>query len=103
MISVPNNHKDNICNSNNYSSICLCSCINKLLEWCMIHRYGDKLYYRNGRSKVYACFMDGSKAFDRIRHDKLFKILQDRGIHPLVLRLIIDMYKRQIVERHAIM
>ncbi len=52
-------------------------------------------YYRYGRSKVYACFMDASKAFDRIRHDKLFKILQDGGIHPLALRLIIDMYKRQ--------
>ncbi len=50
-------------------------------------------YYRNGRSYIYACFMDASKAFDRIRHDK--KILQDRGIHPLAVRLIIDMYKRQ--------
>ncbi len=30
--------------------------------------------------------MDVSKAFDRIRHDKLFKILQDRGIHPLALK-----------------
>ncbi len=39
--------------------------------------------------------MDASKVFDRIRHDKLFTILQDRGIHPLALRLIIDMYKRQ--------
>ncbi len=76
----------------------------------MIHKYGDKLntsslqfsfksghsrsmcslalkvvvhYYRNGRSKANACFMDASKAFHRIRHDKLFYILQDRGIHPL--------------------
>ncbi len=39
--------------------------------------------------------MDASKAFDRIRHDKLFKILQDRGMHPLALRLIVNMYKRQ--------
>ncbi len=39
--------------------------------------------------------MDASKAFDKIRHNKLFKILQDRGIHPLALRLIIDMHKRQ--------
>ncbi len=88
----------------------------------MIHRYEDKLYtsnlqfsfksghstsmcslalkevvnyYRNGRPKVYACFMDASKAFDRIRYEKLFKILQNRGIHPLALRLIIDMCKRQ--------
>ncbi len=39
--------------------------------------------------------MNASNAFYRIRHDKLFKILQDRGIHPLALRLIIYMYKRQ--------
>ncbi len=39
--------------------------------------------------------MDDSKAFDSIRHNKLFKILQDKAIHPLSLRLIIDMYKRQ--------
>ncbi len=39
--------------------------------------------------------MDASTAFDRIKHDKLSKILQDRGIHLLVLRLIIDMCKRQ--------
>ncbi len=52
-------------------------------------------YYRYGRSKVYTCFMDASKAFDRIRHDKLFKILLDRGIHPLAIRLIIDMYKKR--------
>ncbi len=40
-------------------------------------------YDRNGRSKVYACFMDASKAFNRIRHDKLFNILQDKFIHLL--------------------
>ncbi len=47
MISLPKDHNANICDSNNYSGICLCSCINKLLEWCMIHRYGDKLYTSN--------------------------------------------------------
>ncbi len=51
MISLPKDHKANICDSNckfnNYRGICLCSCINKLLEWCMIHRYGDKLYTSN--------------------------------------------------------
>ncbi len=44
MVTLPNDHKANVCDSNNYRGICLCSCINKLLEWCMIHRYGDILY-----------------------------------------------------------
>ncbi len=47
MISLPKSRKANICDSNNYRGICLCYCINKLLEWCMIHRYGDKLYTSN--------------------------------------------------------
>ncbi len=38
--------------------------------------------------------MDASKAFDRIRYSKLFDILQDRGTHPLTLRMIIDMHER---------
>ncbi len=47
MISLLKVHKTNICDSNNYRGIFLFSCINKLLEWCMIHRYGDKLYTSN--------------------------------------------------------
>ncbi len=43
MIYLPKDHKANICDSNNYRGICLCSYINKLLEWYIIHRYGDKL------------------------------------------------------------
>ncbi len=54
-------------------------------------------YYRNGCSKVYVCFMDASKAFDRIKHDKLFNILQDRGIHPEIC------IKDKRVEHHGIM
>ena len=52
-------------------------------------------YFRNRGSKVYACFIDASKAFDRLKHDKLFLILKNRGIPPLTLRLIMDMYERQ--------
>ncbi len=28
MISLPKDHKANVCDSNNYRGICLCSCIN---------------------------------------------------------------------------
>ncbi len=37
---------------------------------------------------VFSCFMDASKAFDRISRDKLFGILEDRGLNPLILRLL---------------
>ena len=52
-------------------------------------------YFRNRGSKVYACFIDASKAFDRLKHDKLFLVLKDRGLPPLALRLVMDMYQRQ--------
>ncbi len=91
IVSLPKDQRGNVCDSDNYRGICLCSCINKLLEWIMIHRCGNILttsglqfsfknkhsttmctltlkeivnYYWNGQSKVYACFMDASKAFD---------------------------------------
>ncbi len=44
MISLLKDYKAYICDSNKDRGICLCSCINKLLEWCMLHRHGDKLY-----------------------------------------------------------
>ena len=44
-------------------------------------------------SPVFSCFMDASKAFDRIGHDKLFGILEDRGFNPLILRLLEYWYK----------
>ncbi len=81
----------NICSSDNCIGICLCSCITKLLEWCMLNRYRDNLstsglecsfksghstvmyslaltetvnYYWNIHSNVRVALIDASKAFD---------------------------------------
>ena len=37
--------------------------------------------------------MDASKAFDRVSHDTLFGIVKDRGLNPLILRLLEYWYK----------
>ena len=50
-------------------------------------------YYLNGNSTVYALFLEASKAFDKVNHTKLFNILMEKGICPIMLRLIINMYK----------
>ena len=52
-------------------------------------------YYWNRDSNVYGCFIDASKAFDRIKYDKLFKLLIKRQMHPIMIRLFVDMYVRQ--------
>ena len=52
-------------------------------------------YYINHRGQVYCCFIDATKAFERVRFDKLFDILLERGLPFCIVRLIIDMYQRQ--------
>jgi hypothetical protein len=52
-------------------------------------------YYMDNGSDVYMCCIDATKAFDKIRHDKLFLLLIDRGISGLDLRLLLDLYQRQ--------
>ncbi len=42
-------------------------------------------YYLNNNSDIYTCLNDATKAFDRIRYDKLFQILIDRGIPALAV------------------
>ena len=54
-------------------------------------------YYLNNNSDVYTCFIDATKAFDRIRYDKLFKILINRGVPAMALRALLDLYQRQVL------
>ena len=45
--------------------------------------------------KVYLCFVDYQKAFDRVRHDKLLEVMEKAGIPELERRLIINLYWKQ--------
>ncbi len=40
-------------------------------------------------SRVSVCFLDASKAFDRINHTKLFEKLRKRGICGYLLRILV--------------
>ncbi len=53
-------------------------------------------YYLNNKWDVYT-FIDATKAFDRIRYDKLFQILIKRGVPALALRTILDLHQRQVM------
>merc|ERR1739840_1626 len=52
-------------------------------------------HYTNKGSNVHALLLDASKAFDRVDYIKLFNKLLDRGLYPLTVRLLLNMYTKQ--------
>ena len=42
-------------------------------------------------------FLDASKAFDRVEYVKLFSLLLKRGICPITVRLLLNMYVNQYI------
>ena len=55
-------------------------------------------YYTEQNTPVYTCFLDASKAFDRINHWALFhKLINCSNIPPIIVRLLIFWYQTQLV------
>jgi len=52
-------------------------------------------YYTERGSYVFACFVDFSKAFDRVNYWKLFHMLLDDGVDKLIVRLLSYWYSNQ--------
>ncbi len=42
-------------------------------------------YYVRQESNVYTAYVDASRAFNCVRHDKLFMVLIDRELPPIVI------------------
>jgi len=53
-------------------------------------------YYINNGSAVSSVFLDATKAFDRIEYCKLFKALLSRGLPPVFVRLLLNMYTSHV-------
>ena len=105
--------------SDNYRAISLCSVLCKLFEYCVINSLDTFLksssyqfaykqshstllctfmvgqviqYYRDRKSNVFSLSLDASKAFDKVKYDKLFRVLIENKICPLFVRIILNMY-----------
>ena len=122
ILSIPKDYKKSLSDVNNYRGIALCSSISKLMDLIIMKRnehvmrssalqfafkaghstamctYAVKEivnYYMNRGSKVYACFLDATKAFDRVQFDQLFSVLIDKGVLSVDLRLLLYQYVNQ--------
>lgn len=120
--SIVKDCKKDICDSENYRGIALSSPIDKLMDIIILEKYGHLIassnhqysykkshsttlctlivketirYYWNNKSSVYSCFLDASKAFDRVRHDKLFIILMNRRLPAVIIRYLLYVYENQ--------
>ena len=108
--------------ASNYRAIALSTCMSKVLELVLVERIGRYLHtndaqfgfkpnlstthatfafkeavhhYTSQGSPVYACFLDASKAFDRVCHSKLFEILVAKGVPQPYLKLLLMWYRIQ--------
>ena len=118
--------KDNladITSSDNYRAIASGSLLLKLLDIVILLLEGDKLqtdqlqfgfqegsgtvmcswtattvieHYINNGTTVFGCAMDLSKAFDLVQWVHLFKLLDEKGLSPLFLRVLLYVYRNQV-------
>ena len=110
-----------ISSSNNYRSIDLSSLLLKIFDWIILLLHGAKLstdelqfgykqktstnmctraietidYFQRNGSEVFVGVMDMTKAFGNVKQSVLFWKLIDKGIPPIYLRLLLNMYTKQ--------
>jgi hypothetical protein len=119
IIPIPKDRLGDITDLNNYRGIALCAMCLKIFEYTVLDSHGSDLmsgdhqfaykenasttqctwiarevisYYNTNGSHVYACLLDCSKAFDKIKYDILFHKLIKRGLSPVIIRMLLYSY-----------
>ena len=122
LISIIKDKKGIITDKDNYRPIAITSATSKVLELIILDKYSAFLetnchqfgfkhghstdqcifvmkevisYYNVLSSPIYACFIDASKAFDRVNHWHLFDKLLNRKMPKLAVRLLMVWYVTQ--------
>ena len=122
MIPLIKNSRGNKQCSDNYRSLTIGTGLAKILDLVILNQQSEKLktsdlqfgfkekssttmctfmaletieHYTNNGNNVHALMLDASKAFDRVNYIKLFDKLLDRGMCPITVRLLLNMYTKQ--------
>ena len=123
MVPLVKDKLSDLGSSLNYRSIAISYLVLKLLDWVILLNYSHLLkcddfqfgfqelsntslcswvvyetidsYIRNG-SIVYGCLLDCTKAFDTVKHSLLFQKLLDARVPPIIVRLLISIYRKQM-------
>jgi len=121
---IPKNKRKSLSDPENYRAIALSSVMGKLLDRVFLLKcpslsktsdmqFGFKKghgtlhcsfvvrevldYYTSRGSDVYIALLDASKAFDRVEFTALFRRLISQGVCPIVTRLLLRLYTRQMI------
>ena len=124
IIPIPKGSNINMTDSANYRGIALSSIYVKIFDHVVLQRYHDYFftsellfgfkanhsthtctmilketlgYYNSNNSMAFCTFLDMTKAFDRVRYCKLFRLLVDRGLPACVIRVLICLYTGHMV------
>lgn len=123
LVPIVKDKKGNITDVDNYRPIAIATVASKIIEVLLLNKYESFFatncnqfgfkpshstdmcifllkevidFYNTHSSPVYMCFMDASKAFDRVNHWHLFSKLIRRGLPFIVIRFLCIWYSTQV-------
>ena len=122
LVPIIKDKNGDISSSNNYRPISLSTIFSKVLESIMLKKCSEYLTtsdnqfaykenhgtemaiavlrnitfeYTRRNTPVYACFMDMSKAFDKVCHSYLFNLMLERGVPECLVSILQYWYSKQ--------